>query len=147
MVVSGTVLETIQSARRISRSTGHPPVSLAFQASPAESSKVYNAKFNDFFIRCSVFADNIEILLANINCVDKVSDLCKLPWIQYFVDNLYSTYIQQGESAKGVQGDGDIEVIQDGATSFVVLTAIYFPSVTGAHSGVGGRYSFPLRLY
>ena len=98
--------------------------------------------FNDLFIRCSVIADNI----GNI-CVDKVSDLCKLPWIQYFVDNLYSTYIQQGESAKGVQGDGDIEVIQDGATSFVVLTAIYFPSVTGAHSGMGGRYSIPLCSY
>ena len=40
--------------------------------------------------------------------------------------------MEEGEAAQGV--DGDIykgEIVQDITTSFVVLCAIYFPSVTG----------------
>ncbi|XP_002733951.1 solute carrier family 12 member 4-like [Saccoglossus kowalevskii] len=47
------------------------------------------------------------------------------------VDNAFSNYMKKGEVTQGVQGDKDRgEVIQDLTTTFFVLMAIYFPSVT-----------------
>lgn len=39
--------------------------------------------------------------------------------------------MKAGEVTPGVQGHPDIEVTQDLTTNFVLLTAVYFPSVTG----------------
>ena len=52
----------------------------------------------------------------------------------FLADNLWSQYLGLGEVMPGVKGNenGDYhEVTSDVSTSFVLLCAIYFPSVTG----------------
>lgn len=51
------------------------------------------------------------------------------------LDNAWPSYMNEGEAAPGVKGDHHTEVIQDLTTTFFVLLAIYFPSVTGIMTG------------
>ena len=57
--------------------------------------------------------------------------------------NLMSNYRKRGEVKKGVKGKSG-DVLPDIATSFTILLAIFFPSVTGMCSKVvnvlGGNY-------
>ena len=46
------------------------------------------------------------------------------------LDNLLSNYRKRGEVKKGVKGKSG-DVLPDIATSFTILLAIFFPSVTG----------------
>lgn len=49
-----------------------------------------------------------------------------------FADNWKSQYLKKGEVTPGVQaGEYDGEVRSDITTSFFILLAIFFPSVTG----------------
>ena len=48
-----------------------------------------------------------------------------------FADNLWSNYLAKDEVCPGVKGDKNAEVIADMSSNFIVLAAIYFPSVTG----------------
>jgi len=48
-----------------------------------------------------------------------------------FAGNLFSNYLGKGEVLPGVKGDEHYEIVSDITTSFVMLCAIYFPSVTG----------------
>lgn len=52
-----------------------------------------------------------------------------------FVDNLGSAYAAAGESYPGVKANKSREVFQDISTSFFILLAIFFPSVTGIMTG------------
>ena len=58
-----------------------------------------------------------------------------MPSPYHFIsDNLMSSYMYAGEVNPGYKGDYDRgEIINTMTTSFVALTAIYFPSVTGRH--------------
>uniref|UniRef100_A0A5S6QD85 Amino acid permease/ SLC12A domain-containing protein n=1 Tax=Trichuris muris TaxID=70415 RepID=A0A5S6QD85_TRIMR len=54
---------------------------------------------------------------------------------QTLTANLKSSYMRAGEVAPGHTGPAGIEVSQDMSTSFFVLMAIFFPSVTGIMTG------------
>ena len=50
----------------------------------------------------------------------------------FLTDNLYAKYLKAGETAPGMKGDHHRgEVTADITATFVVVCAIYFPSVTG----------------
>uniref|UniRef100_A0A914UYK5 Solute carrier family 12 member 6 n=1 Tax=Plectus sambesii TaxID=2011161 RepID=A0A914UYK5_9BILA len=49
--------------------------------------------------------------------------------------NMVTSYMQKGEANPGVPADKSREVYQDLTTSFFLLLAIYFPSVTGIMTG------------
>ena len=51
-------------------------------------------------------------------------------WIR-FLDNVDSQYLDKGEVYLGQKADNDKEVQSDSKTSFFILLAIFFPSVTG----------------
>lgn len=52
-------------------------------------------------------------------------------------DNLYSHYLNEGDVARGIPGQKSKgEVTSDMTTNFIILCAIYFPSVTGILTGV-----------
>ncbi len=48
-----------------------------------------------------------------------------------FADNVDSQYLDKGEVYLGQKADNDQEVQSDSKTSFFILLAIFFPSVTG----------------
>ncbi|PAA68892.1 hypothetical protein BOX15_Mlig002002g2 [Macrostomum lignano] len=52
-----------------------------------------------------------------------------------FKENMQSQYTKKGEAAPGVVGNKQRDVVQDIATGFFILLAIYFPSVTGIMTG------------
>lgn len=52
-----------------------------------------------------------------------------------FTDNFGSAYAAEGESSPGKKANKSYEVYQDISTSFFILLAIFFPSVTGIMTG------------
>ena len=46
-------------------------------------------------------------------------------------ENLFANYLAKDEVTPGVKGDKSAEVLSDITANFIVLAAIYFPSVTG----------------
>lgn len=53
----------------------------------------------------------------------------------YHSENAWSYFMHEKEVVPGVIGKKDREVVQDITTTFFVLLAIYFPSVTGIMTG------------
>ena len=48
-----------------------------------------------------------------------------------FTDNVGSQYLKKGEAFLGSPAENNAEVQSDSTTSFFILLAIFFPSVTG----------------
>ncbi|VDP18303.1 unnamed protein product [Soboliphyme baturini] len=55
--------------------------------------------------------------------------------LMVFSDNAFPAYMSKDEVVPDHKGNPRIEVVQDIATSFFILLAIYFPSVTGIMTG------------
>ena len=51
----------------------------------------------------------------------------------FLSENLFANYLAKDEVTPGVKGDKSAEVLSDMTTNFIVLAAIYFPSVTGKY--------------
>uniref|UniRef100_A0A915J4H6 Solute carrier family 12 member 6 n=1 Tax=Romanomermis culicivorax TaxID=13658 RepID=A0A915J4H6_ROMCU len=56
-------------------------------------------------------------------------------WSGVINENMWPHYMDSGQSIPGEHADVHVEVAQDLATSFFVLLAIFFPSVTGIMTG------------
>jgi len=54
----------------------------------------------------------------------------------YVAANAKPNYLLADESSKDETGDSHFEVIQDVDTSFYVILAVFFPSVTGIFTGL-----------
>lgn len=52
-----------------------------------------------------------------------------------FTENAWPVYMEAGESYTKYKGNVEVEVTQDITTTFFVLLAIFFPSVTGIMTG------------
>jgi hypothetical protein len=72
---------------------------------------------------------------AVLSSVSRIVLLLLPYFISFVADNFGPAYADEGESYPGVQADRSREVYQDLSTTFFVLLAIFFPSVTGIMTG------------
>ena len=69
--------------------------------------------------------------VGNLWPSDSSAVLFSIPLHFFSIDNTDSQYLDKGEVYLGQKADNDKEIQSDSKTSFFILLAIFFPSVTG----------------